>query len=219
MSASSSSAKDGALGDERRELEAFILRHFVAHSTIADSRDFLASTPFSHVDPALLNSTLQSLQSISYVALTPIEHSGFVLTEEGAGYARNGTPEGQLFRLLSSAGGALPLKEAEAAQGKEAFEIARGKAMRDKWVVLDKATGALRLKDGMDFKDTVQDALQQVGAGKAGAVDPKLLADLRKRKLIALRYTAPPPTPRRTAQARPARTEGASSDESVISSS
>ena len=179
----SKEAKDAS---ERRELESFILQHLAASTTIPDSLTFLTSTPFSHISHTLLSSTLQSLASSSLVSLTPLDHSSYTLTPEGDAAATHGTPEGQLLALLSSPSSSITTAHAEATLGKAAWEIARGKGMKDRWLLLDKDKGELRLKEGAAVTDALQPLLLQVRAGQADQLDAKLIVELKKRKMITL---------------------------------
>ena len=183
----SKETKDAKEAGERKELESLILHHLADASTIPDSLTFLPSTPFAHLSHSFLTSTLQSLASSALVALTPIDHSLYTLTPEGDDYATYGTPEGQLLALLHhSAPAGVNLKEGEAALGKEKWEIARGKGMKERWLVLDKERGELRLKEGAEVTDAVKEQLLRVRAGQGNELDPKLIVELKKRKMIAL---------------------------------
>lgn len=66
---------------------------------------------------------------ISYKTFTPESH---VLTEEGSSIARDGSHEYRFWAALSSE--VRPLKDVEAALGKDVAKIGQGKAMRNKWV-------------------------------------------------------------------------------------
>ena len=172
---------------DRKDLESFILLHLSTSTTIPDSLTFLPTTPFSHLPHSFLVSTLQSLASSSLIALTQLDHSVLTLTDEGALYATSGTPEGQLLSHLQSAGGAAPIKTIEAALGKETFDIGRGKAMKDKWITLDKDKGELHLKEGAKPHDTVKEWLLKVQQGNAAALTPDQTTELKKRKMTVMR--------------------------------
>ena len=182
--------------DERKELEDLVLQTLDSHGSIADTLTFLTPSPPSSSTPplpfthSLLTSVLQSLSAAAYVLLSPISHPLYQLTEEGETYATRGTPEGQLLLALQSAGGRLSLRDAESQLGKDVYEIGRGQAMKARWLSLDKDKGELVLKDGADVKDDVKDMLEKVKEGRSDDLDPKLIAELKKRKMILLRSAA-----------------------------
>ena len=180
-------SKDAKDAKDRKDLESFILQHLSTHLSIPDSHSFLPSTPFAHLPPSLLTSCLQSLASSSLVSLSPLDRSLLVLTDEGSLYASRGTPEGQLLSHLRSTGGAASPQDLEAALGKDTLDIGRGKAMKDKWLQLDKDSGQLRLKADAAPQDTVREQLLAVQEGRGEALDAKVVQELKKRKMVQLR--------------------------------
>ena len=145
------------------------------------------------VDHQALLGVVKSLWADGYVTMDQASTSWLCATNEGAGIAKDGSPEYRVYAAVEKAGGSLPLSSLEAAVGKDAAKIGLGAAMREKWLSKDKgADGAPVLavaKAGV--ADATRAALEPfVGAAAPGSA-PDALADanvekqLMRRKLLA----------------------------------
>ena len=177
------------VADDRKELEDLILHSLDKHDTIPNSLDFLTQHDLPLSTHPVLISTLQSLQSHSLVSLASTDHTDYVLTAEGEDSEAKGTPEGRLMDALREGGKGL--KELEGALTKEVLTIGQAQGMKGKWLQLDKEKGELRLKDGAEVKDEVRELLGRVQVGQSKDIDAKVLAELKKRKMIVQRYATP----------------------------
>ncbi|KAH8063555.1 hypothetical protein JL722_2735 [Aureococcus anophagefferens] len=145
------------------------------------------------VDHQALLGVVKSLWADGYVTMDQASTSWLCATNEGAGIAKDGSPEYRVYAAVDAAGGSLPLSSLEAAVGKDAAKIGLGAAMREKWLSKGKgADGAPVLavaKAGV--ADATRAALEPfVGADSPGSA-PDKLADanvekqLMRRKLLA----------------------------------
>ncbi|KAH8046778.1 hypothetical protein JL721_12303 [Aureococcus anophagefferens] len=145
------------------------------------------------VDHQALLGVVKSLWADGYVTMDQASTSWLCATNEGAGIAKDGSPEYRVYAAVAAAGGSLPLASLEAAVGKDAAKIGLGAAMREKWLSKGKgADGAPVLavaKAGV--ADATRAALEPfVGADSPGSA-PDKLADanvekqLMRRKLLA----------------------------------
>jgi phenylalanyl-tRNA synthetase alpha chain len=136
------------------------------------------------------------------ISFKQINLDSHVLTNEGSLIATNGSHEYLVWSALPppSAEAGLTAKEIEAKVGKDTAKVGQGKAMKNKWVT-KKGDGFLQavrffllpffsdemLNNGDEQVATVEDttrndllSIQSTGAHS----DEKLLAELRKRKLV-----------------------------------
>lgn len=108
------------------------------------------------------------------------------LTDEGSAMVAAGaTPEMLLYRALTPEG--VENEALVKALGKEVVQIGTGPNMKNKWAAR-KGTVLLRVADPASVKDTVLEQLEAVKQQKP--VDPKEVAALGKRKLVAKKTLA-----------------------------
>lgn len=146
---------------------------------IADSTVLASAREWDHDK---LVGVIKSLVNDGQVETTQSKKEGMKLTEEGAKYAKDGTPEAQVFHLLSKKGAMLPdeiAKELDA----EISKVGVSTAMKNKWISVDKATKKMQaVCDSID--DTVKTELQNIDK-----LDDKKKMDLKKRKMLAATST------------------------------
>lgn len=100
------------------------------------SPDFAATQGVEH---QAVVGVMKSLEAESYVACEMKQTDKYDLTPEAVGYLSKGSPEMQLLSGLPNEG--WTDAEMEAALGKELAAVGKGKAMKNKWVSRDKASG------------------------------------------------------------------------------
>ncbi|GAA5888831.1 hypothetical protein JCM6882_002870 [Rhodosporidiobolus microsporus] len=134
-----------------------------------------------------VQAALASLQSREMIAFKQNNIDSHVLTAEGSTIATNGSHEYLVWSALPppSAEAGLTAKEIEAKVGKDVAKVGQGKAMKNKWVV-KKGDGFLQAVESVT--DTTRSDLLSIQSSGAHA-DEKLLADLRKRKLVEKKKT------------------------------
>ena len=133
-----------------------------------------------------LDAAVKSLLVDDYVVLEVIERRQIDLTEEGQGYARDGTPEFQYASALQV--GAEMLKtDVEAQVGALVSKVGFAKAMKNKWVKIagDKKEKVIRIAE--ELKDADKEQLNTFLASPAVEGHDKKQIDLfKKRKLITV---------------------------------
>ncbi|BGO99131.1 Phenylalanyl-tRNA synthetase, beta subunit, cytoplasmic [Rhodotorula toruloides] len=134
-----------------------------------------------------LKAVLDSLAAREMVTFRQVNVDQHVLTAEGSQIAQSGSHEYRVWSALpppaSETG--LTAKEIEAKVGKDTAKVGQGKAMKNKWVV-KKGDGFLQAVASVD--DVTQKDLLAIQSS-GGHSDEKLLAELRKRKLIEKKKT------------------------------
>ncbi|KAI1344527.1 phenylalanyl-tRNA synthetase alpha chain [Xylariaceae sp. FL0016] len=166
------SSKAGPTGD----LTSDILQSLDKNSPLLSSEAFPAA---SFVD---LKATLDRLGSREMVRYDTIEKEEVLLEPEAETIAAKGSHEARVFEALRTSMEGLTVKELEEKVGdKNYVKVGQGKAFKEKWIS--------KTKDGK-FKaavDSIQDLTKdQILAVKEtrSCSDAKLLADLKKRKLV-----------------------------------
>ncbi|KAI0110006.1 tRNA synthetases class II core domain (F)-domain-containing protein [Daldinia grandis] len=158
------------------DLASHILQSLDQTSTLLSSQAF-PDASFIEVKAAL-----DRLASRDMVTYDTIEREEAILEPEGEQIAANGSHEARVFDALRSAVDGLTVQDLEKVIGdKSVVKIGQGKAFKEKWIS--------KTKDGK-FK-AVQESIQDVTKEQMLTIkstrtypDAKLLADLKKRKLI-----------------------------------
>jgi phenylalanyl-tRNA synthetase alpha chain len=145
----------------------------------------------SHAE--LVDDVLKSLVAKDAARLKPVSHDRWEVSEEGAGYAVDGSPEFSTLRFVSGSGGEAVARAAvEAELG--AQRAARGlqQALKRRWVAFEKESKAYVLVPGLDVGGVVDDVAAALSALKeadgdpaAAGVDAAMLKTLKQRKLAA----------------------------------
>ncbi len=130
-----------------------------------------------------VDAALKSLLVDDYLVLDVIERKKIELTEEGKGYADNGTPEYQYANALELNVQMLKT-EVEAKVGDFVAKIGFAKAMKNKWVkIADDKNFVIRIAEKV-----VDDEKEQLSAFVAKPDledhDKKVVEALKKRKLL-----------------------------------
>eukprot|EP00756_Hemistasia_phaeocysticola_P037375 Hpha_TRINITY_DN16693_c2_g1::TRINITY_DN16693_c2_g1_i1::g.180575::m.180575/K01889/FARSA, pheS; phenylalanyl-tRNA synthetase alpha chain len=159
----------------------------------------------------------QSLESGGFLVRSNTKEKGWVLTDEGKRYQKDGTPESRVYKLLHE-GGAQQATAAEKALSKDVVDIARKQLSAQKILTTteqrpapgggelllnkefkekhgeeewkkakDQAVVTLALVEGAKFEDKTAALLNGVVSGPLP--DAKALADLKKRKLAVEQST------------------------------
>lgn len=112
------------------------------------------------------------------------EISSHVLTAEGSQIVLNGSHEAIVWGALpeKGTGSPLPIPSLKKAVGDETAKIGQSRAFKSGWITKE---GDGLVKAVSSITDTTQNDLREVDSTGALAAGEKLLADYRKRKLIA----------------------------------
>ncbi|GAB7357503.1 hypothetical protein MBLNU459_g0037t1 [Dothideomycetes sp. NU459] len=157
-----------------RDLTQQVLDRLDEKSPLHTNREF-PSVPQSEIKAAL--DRLGSRQMLTYATE---EREEVQLTGEGRQICDEGSHEFKVWEAVK-AKGEVPLKELPSIVGADSAKVGQGNAFKLKWIKKD-GDKLVALVDSAPA-DTTREVLQRVAATKAVA-DPKLLADLRKRKLV-----------------------------------
>ncbi|OAA63676.1 phenylalanyl-tRNA synthetase beta chain cytoplasmic [Niveomyces insectorum RCEF 264] len=151
---------------------------------LSDAETLLTSEAFPQVKSTDLKSALDRLASRSMVTYETLERDEPVLEAEGEQVAANGSHEARVFEALRQAVEGLSVADLEAAVGdKQVTKLGQGKAFKEKWIA---KTGDGKLKAlASSIQDTTRQQLQAIQQHRTHP-DAKVLAELRKRRLIRL---------------------------------
>lgn len=141
------------------------------------SADAFPSIPFTTIKSAL--DRLKSRDMVEYEAL---DRQEAVLTPEAEGIAKHGSHEAKVFEAVRAAMDGLSMKDLPGIVGNETANVGRGNALKSKWIINDK--GTLRANQE-SIQDITREQLETIQETKTFP-DQKVLADLRKRKLVTM---------------------------------
>jgi len=146
------------------------------------SGPFVSSEAFPHLKTDEFKAALDRLKSRSMVTYDTLETIEAVLEPEGEQLAANGSHEARVFEALRQAVDGLTVADLEKTIGdKTVTKLGQGKAFKEKWI---SKTGDGKLKATVDsIQDVTQQQLVLIQKTRTHP-DTKVLADLRKRKLI-----------------------------------
>jgi phenylalanyl-tRNA synthetase alpha chain len=142
----------------------------------------LSQDAFPSHPPEVIKATLDRLSSREMVEYEKLDTEEVRLTPEGEGIAENGSHEARVFEAVRAAMQGLKIKDLPAMVGPEAAKVGQGTAFKLKWITKENDL----LKAAKDsISDTVSEQLQTIRSTKSYP-DVKVLAELRKRKLVTL---------------------------------
>lgn len=142
----------------------------------------LSSHKFPQSSSAELKSALDRLVSRSMILYDTIEKEEAILEEEAKIIEANGSHEARVFEALHVSTEGLTIPELEEAIGdKSILKIGQGKAFRSKWIKKSKDGKLVTAVDSIE--DTTRNDLRIIQKTLSHP-DPKILADLKKRKLV-----------------------------------
>ncbi|KAL2041893.1 hypothetical protein N7G274_005080 [Stereocaulon virgatum] len=150
---------------------------------LSQSDDPLLSTDvFPSIPSTEIKSALDRLKSREMVMYEAIDKEEAILTAEAEGVAAHGSPEAKVFEAVSKAMEGLKITDLPKAVGQENANIGQGKALKAGWITKDKDLLRARAKS---ITDTSREQLQTIQYTRTYP-DPKVLNDLRKRKLVKM---------------------------------
>ncbi|KAI1947342.1 Phenylalanyl-tRNA synthetase, beta subunit, cytoplasmic [Ophidiomyces ophidiicola] len=150
---------------------------------LASSNDpILSSDAFPSAPPTSVKSALDRLSSRDMVQYETIEREEAILSEEAEGIVANGSHEAKVFEAVRAALDGLKISELPNIVGKDVAKVGSGNAFKKGWIKKDKEN--LRVATD-SIEDTAREQLLTIKQTKTYP-DAKILADLRKRKLITM---------------------------------
>jgi phenylalanyl-tRNA synthetase alpha chain len=148
----------------------------------SSDKPILSADAFSSIPFATIKSALDRLRSRDMVEYDTIDREQAILTEEGEGIVANGSHEAKVFEAVRQALDGLKIGDLTGIVGKESAKVGQGKAFKEGWIKKDKDV----LRTTADsIQDVTREQLQTIQDSRTHP-DPKVVADLRKRKLITM---------------------------------
>ncbi|KAI9838878.1 MAG: hypothetical protein M1819_004085 [Sarea resinae] len=141
------------------------------------SVDAFPTTPSSTV-----KSSLDRLASRDMITYETIDRDEVILTPEGETIAAEGSHEAKVFEAVRKAVEGLKIGDLPGIVGKESAKVGQGKAFKEGWIKKDKD---LLKANTESINDTTREQLQQIKEARTYP-DTKVVADLRKRKLVTM---------------------------------
>ncbi|KAI1202109.1 phenylalanyl-tRNA synthetase alpha chain [Nemania serpens] len=164
----------GSSGD----LALDILAALSKAETLSSSADF-PNTKFADIKAAL-----DRLSSRSMVSYKQVDQEVPFLEPEGELIAEHGSHEARVFEAVRQALEGLTIPDLEKVIGdKSAAKLGQGKAFKEKWISKGKDGKLVASVDSI--KDTTREQLKTIQTTHSCS-DAKVLAELRKRKLVRL---------------------------------
>ncbi|KAJ9113233.1 hypothetical protein QFC22_006072 [Naganishia vaughanmartiniae] len=175
------------------KLQSFVLKTLDSQGSVANSSDLTftlengQTVTFTEGETqTLLKGVLDSLASrdmITYEIHTTFDHT---LSPEGLQIAAKGSHEALVWAALPLKGQGEPMgiPELKEVVGDETTKVGQGKAFKNKWITKE---GSGFVKAVESIQDTTRAELEEVAKTGTHSSGEKLLAELRKRKLIVQR--------------------------------
>lgn len=142
----------------------------------------LSAEAFPTISSQNVKSALDSLASRDMVTYETLEKEVILLSKEAEDVVANGSPEAKVFEAVRAALEGLKIADLPGIVGKDAAKVGSGNAFKKGWVKKDK--DVLRTT-----RDSIEDdARKQLQIIKDTQTHPdaKIVADLKKRKLVTL---------------------------------
>ncbi|KAI1333439.1 phenylalanyl-tRNA synthetase subunit alpha [Xylariaceae sp. FL0255] len=134
-----------------------------------------------------LKAALDKLSSRSMVIYKQIDQEIPILEPEGQLIAEKGSHEARVFEALHKAVDGLTIAELETSIGdKTVTKLGQGKAFKEKWITKSKDGKLVASVDSV--KDVTREQLQTIQATHTHP-DPKVVTELKKRKLLKMQKT------------------------------
>ena len=120
------------------DIEKTVLAYLNTHGEIQNTESYAVESGIGRED---LEPVIKSLTAENYISLTVIDRKEIELTDEGRGYAENGSPEYQFVSKMVFEE-VVDMAEMESRVGAKIAKVGFGKAMKEKWIA----------KEGEKFK-------------------------------------------------------------------
>ncbi|GAO17719.1 hypothetical protein UVI_02033210 [Ustilaginoidea virens] len=162
---------------------------------VDEKSPLLSSEAFPTTPSTEVKGALDRLASRGMVKYETIDREEALLEPEGEQIAANGSHEARVFEALQTAVKGMTIQQLEATIGdKNVVKIGQGRAFREKWIskTAVKCRASVPLTNAADGKfkaakdsirDTTREQMQTIQSTRIFS-DAKVLADLKKRKLV-----------------------------------
>ncbi|KAI5292345.1 Phenylalanyl-tRNA synthetase, beta subunit, cytoplasmic [Ascosphaera acerosa] len=142
----------------------------------------LSVEAFPDVAPVAVKAALDSLASREMVVYEQLDREVVLLTKEAEDIVAEGSPEAKVFEAVRAALEGLKIADLPSVVGKNAAKVGPGNAFKKGWVKKEK--DVLRPAKESIVDDT-REQLQVIAKTQSHS-DAKVVADLKKRKLVTL---------------------------------
>ncbi|KAF4962098.1 hypothetical protein FSARC_9799 [Fusarium sarcochroum] len=150
---------------------------------LSEKSPLLSSEAFPAIAFQDIKAALDRLASRSMITYETIDREEAILEPEAEQIAEHGSHEARVFEALRNAVEGLSIQDLEKAIGdKTVTKVGQGKAFKEKWI--KKSSDGKLVATAEKIEDVTRAQLQQIKDTKTH--EPKILTDLRKRKLIKL---------------------------------
>ncbi|KAK2744627.1 Phenylalanyl-tRNA synthetase, beta subunit, cytoplasmic [Myotisia sp. PD_48] len=147
----------------------------------ATDQPILSSDAFPSLPAQTVKGALDRLRSRDMVDYETLESEEMLLQPEAEGIVADGSHEARVFEAVRAALDGLKIADLPGIVGKDISKIGTGNAFKKGWIKKDKDT----LKAAIDsIEDTSREQLTVIQTTRTHP-DPKVLAELKKRKLIS----------------------------------
>ncbi|KAF1944962.1 hypothetical protein EJ02DRAFT_339919 [Clathrospora elynae] len=137
---------------------------------------------FPAISQAEIKAALDRLASRSMVEYKSLDSERILLTAESEGIVEHGSHELKVWKAVKERG-SIPIKELPSIVGAESASVGQGNGFKNKWIKKD--GDAIVLVETEEPKDTNRDLLKGIKDSQS-LDDAKLLAQLRKKKLVTV---------------------------------
>ncbi|KAF2430379.1 hypothetical protein EJ08DRAFT_589246 [Tothia fuscella] len=146
---------------------------------LGEKDTFKPSEEFPTLSQVEIKAALDRLGSRSMVEYEQITADAVVLEKEGQSIVDEGSPEYKVWDAIRSKG-RMGVKDVAGAVGGDTAKFGQGTAMKNRWIKKDGNDLVIAEKDVEDKTRHLLQSAQQTG----NVADSKVLADLKKRKLV-----------------------------------
>ncbi|KAM5384129.1 hypothetical protein ACJA88_003284 [Fusarium oxysporum] len=154
---------------------------------LSEKSPLLSSEAFPAIAFQDIKAALDRLASRSMITYETIDKEEAILEPEAEQIAEHGSHEARVFEALRNAVEGLSIQDLEKAIGdKTVTKVGQGKAFKEKWI--KKSADGKLVATAESIEDVTQAQLQKIKETRTH--EPKILTDLRKRKLIKMQKTA-----------------------------
>ncbi|KAL4787400.1 tRNA synthetases class II core domain (F)-domain-containing protein [Aspergillus varians] len=155
----------------------------VLEALSASEGPILSNEAFPSTPALSIKSALDRLGSRLMVEYEAINSEALTLTKEGEDIAANGSYEAKVFDAVVAAMDGLKIKDLPGVVGKETAQLGQGTAFKRGWIKKDKDVFRATTDS---IVDETQASLLKIKESQA-VLDDKLLAELKKRKLVTVK--------------------------------
>ncbi|KAF5674000.1 phenylalanyl-trna synthetase alpha chain [Fusarium heterosporum] len=150
---------------------------------LSEKSPLLSSEAFPAIAFQDIKAALDRLASRSMITYETIDREEAILEPEAEQIAEHGSHEARVFEALRNAVEGLSIQDLEKAIGdKTVTKVGQGKAFKEKWI--KKSDDGKLVATAESIEDVTRAQLQKIKETRTH--EPKILTDLRKRKLIKL---------------------------------